>query len=327
MMPFAKEQSQQAGWSRLRQAFIVACFLVAAAALASHFVAAEARAVNLARDLRRAQDALKSAEQSLTRAEASLTSAKSTANWSISTTALGAAEQEVAEPIPPLKRLPFACSAPGHLQLQSGCRLSGARGKYAGKLNEKGRMKDGLSQAGEDRYLYENFFFDKRNGVYLEMGALDGLQYSNSAFFSRKLGWSGLLIEGSPKKFDALKANRGERDICVNAMICSSEKPLHYIESDDVKNAVGGAWELMTPHFKALKHGDMTEEKVSKLSTVPCVSMADILSNFGIRHVDIFSLDVEGAEAQVLETIDWQVSPTSFPSRVARRFLMPSWRD
>jgi FkbM family methyltransferase len=139
------------------------------------------------------------------------------------------------------------------------------------------------------------------------MGALDGHQYSNTAFFADTFGWSGLLIEGSPKKFDTLKLNRAKRDICVNAMICSSAQQLHYIESDQVINAVGGAWELMTPEFRKLKHPDLDEQKVARLPTVPCVRMQDVLDNFGIRHADIYSLDVEGAEAQVLETIDWCV--------------------
>ena len=38
--------------------------------------------------------------------------------------------------------------------------------------------------------------------------------------------------------------------------------------------------------------------------TVPCVTLASILNTFGISHIDFFSLDVEGAEAEVLDTLD-----------------------
>ena len=37
---------------------------------------------------------------------------------------------------------------------------------------------------------------------------------------------------------------------------------------------------------------------------VPCVAMGSILQMFGIFHIDFFSLDVEGAEFEVLQTLD-----------------------
>ena len=39
------------------------------------------------------------------------------------------------------------------------------------------------SQSGEDEFLNENYFKNKRDGVYIELGALDGVLYSNTKFF------------------------------------------------------------------------------------------------------------------------------------------------
>ena len=39
------------------------------------------------------------------------------------------------------------------------------------------------SQCQEDIYLNENIFKNKKNGVYIELGALDGILYSNTKFF------------------------------------------------------------------------------------------------------------------------------------------------
>lgn len=49
----------------------------------------------------------------------------------------------------------------------------------------------------------------------------------------------------------------------------------------------------------------ITAADLAELPTVPCVSLGDTLANFGVRHVDLFSLDVEGAEVSVLKTIDF----------------------
>lgn len=58
------------------------------------------------------------------------------------------------------------------------------------------------SQAGEDEFLNKNYFKNKRGGTYIELGALDGVLYSNTKFFQDHLDWSGILIEPHPFKFN-----------------------------------------------------------------------------------------------------------------------------
>jgi FkbM family methyltransferase len=116
------------------------------------------------------------------------------------------------------------------------------------------------------------------------------------------------LIEGSPSLYAKLQEKRGVNSICLNAMICSSPKLLHLIE----RSEVGGASELMTKEFTDRFYPDMTAAKLATMPTVPCVSLTTVLRQFGIRHVAIFSLDVEGAEISVLRTIDWFEFSASF---------------
>jgi hypothetical protein len=47
------------------------------------------------------------------------------------------------------------------------------------------------SQNEEDIFIFNNFFKDhevKRDGVFLEMGALDGFEFANSIFYEQCLG-------------------------------------------------------------------------------------------------------------------------------------------
>ncbi len=129
------------------------------------------------------------------------------------------------------------------------------------------------------------------------MGALNGVHLSNTYFFAKEMGWTGLLIEGAPMNFAALRGNRPE-SICLNALVCDKAREMHMIE----KGPVGGVYEFMGPAFRKRWHPDV---KVDDLPTVPCVPMKDILERFSVRHVDFFSLDVEGAEAAVVSTIDF----------------------
>ena len=56
-----------------------------------------------------------------------------------------------------------------------------------------------FSQCQEDIFLNENYFHNKKNGTFIELGALDGVVYSNTKFFEDQHGWSGILIE--PHKY------------------------------------------------------------------------------------------------------------------------------
>jgi hypothetical protein len=79
----------------------------------------------------------------------------------------------------------------------------------------------------EDLIAFKNMFLSKdgmtpkRNGFYIEMGAFDGVQESNTRFFELCLGWKGLLIEASPTTFENLKHNRPHNHLVNVAPSCS----------------------------------------------------------------------------------------------------------
>lgn len=66
----------------------------------------------------------------------------------------------------------------------------------------KGVKKSGFhGQGGEDKYCIENFFGGVQHGTYLEMGAFNGIKFSNTLHLHETLGWRGLLIEPNPSSF------------------------------------------------------------------------------------------------------------------------------
>ena len=50
------------------------------------------------------------------------------------------------------------------------------------------------SQFGQDKFLNENIFKNKRNGVFIDIGAHDGITYSNSYVFEKQLDWTGICF-------------------------------------------------------------------------------------------------------------------------------------
>jgi len=62
------------------------------------------------------------------------------------------------------------------------------------------------SQNGED-YLLWSFFKGKRRGFYVDIGAFDGIHFSNTYAFEQ-IGWNGICVEPNPEIFAICRANR-----------------------------------------------------------------------------------------------------------------------
>ena len=63
------------------------------------------------------------------------------------------------------------------------------------------------SQWGQDKYIYNNFFKNKKDGFFLEIGADDGVRFSNCKFFEDNLNWKGIAIEARQDAYNNLKKN------------------------------------------------------------------------------------------------------------------------
>ena len=63
------------------------------------------------------------------------------------------------------------------------------------------------SQVGQDRFLLENFFRGRRGGVFLDIGAYDGETLSNTLFFEKTMGWTGLCVEPLPSAASRLPSS------------------------------------------------------------------------------------------------------------------------
>lgn len=72
------------------------------------------------------------------------------------------------------------------------------------------------SQHGEDLILWE-FFGGRRHGFFVEVGAYNGVSFSNT-YLLEAVGWGGILVEANPERFEeCVKARPYSR--CVQAAI------------------------------------------------------------------------------------------------------------
>lgn len=157
------------------------------------------------------------------------------------------------------------------------------------------------SQSKEDVILNDKYFKNKKHGVYIELGALDGVLYSNTKFFQDTLEWSGILIEPQLKEFQSLSKNRPNNYLFNELVSCKKEKLKFNLPSDS---------------HSAVAHIDYTvpndnwfKDKFSPENTIYMtpMSLTDIIKNTGISHIDFLSLDVEGHELEVLQSWDFSI--------------------
>ncbi|CAG2226939.1 unnamed protein product [Mytilus edulis] len=123
------------------------------------------------------------------------------------------------------------------------------------------------------------------------MGAFNGQTYSNTLWLERKHNWTGLLIEANPdlcRQIDALKRHVWRLCACISNKLRNTK----FIKSGGVGCI---ASECDNAHMK------MVNSK--RTISVPCFNMVEVIDKIGVQHIDYFSLDVEGSEMIILESI------------------------
>uniref|UniRef100_A0A7S4VGY4 Methyltransferase FkbM domain-containing protein n=1 Tax=Ditylum brightwellii TaxID=49249 RepID=A0A7S4VGY4_9STRA len=165
--------------------------------------------------------------------------------------------------------------------------LCGSPPEYVSYFSQRKWVR---SQFEEDKTLYNTLFQGVVNQTFVELGAFDGMHWSNSRFFEECLGWNGMLIEASPAVFPRLLTNRPHTHRLSFAPICNeANRTILFANDAKPKSAADG---VIGKDSK-----DMVE--------VSCGPLGPVLEDVMGGHIALFSLDVENSEPMVLKTINW----------------------
>ena len=148
---------------------------------------------------------------------------------------------------------------------------------------------------GEDAAVLHSFFTDRtsgeplRGGTFLEIGGVDGFTESNTWIFEACLGWQGVLIEAQPLAFASLKRNR-PRSLNLRMAACRHDAGwVDYTSTETSTARVAGA-----------ARGQPRPERTIR---VECGALGKRLLALNVRRLDFLSIDVEGAELTVAESL------------------------
>ncbi len=163
-----------------------------------------------------------------------------------------------------------------------------------------------FGQYKQDKYL-NKIFKNKSNGVFVDIGAHDGITFSNSYFFEKEKNWKGICVEPIPEIFD--KLNKHRNCIKINGCISNkvgSEKFLRvrgkFVDTEMLSGLVE---DYDNRHLERIdreikEYGGSKEE-----IEVTCYDINNILKKNELNQVDFFTIDTEGNELKILKTIDF----------------------
>lgn len=133
------------------------------------------------------------------------------------------------------------------------------------------------SQANQDKWVYEAISH-KKNGFYVDIGAYDGIQTSNTYVFEKYLNWEGICIEPNVDAYQNLLKNRNSKNI-----MCALS------DYDGFCNFLG----------------DKIIDKNN--ANTPCFTLETLLTqNSAPKEIDYLSIDVEGHEYNILKNFDFK---------------------
>ncbi|MBT2449724.1 FkbM family methyltransferase [Streptomyces sp. ISL-43] len=143
-----------------------------------------------------------------------------------------------------------------------------------------------------------------RNGFFLDSGASDGVQASNTRLLETSFGWSGICVEPNAELYDRLVRNR--RCACLDCCLYDREGSIDFLEAD----TIGGIVQEYDPSLLRLARRRLRVADGAGLPTVPKTArtIRSVLDQYRAPAViDYWSLDTEGSELALLRSFPFDV--------------------
>ena len=148
--------------------------------------------------------------------------------------------------------------------------------------------------------IFDGVFGYKTDGEFVEVGAYDGLRWSNTYGLAH-IGWKGLYIEPVEEYFNKCVVNHANHKnvTVVRALVSDAIKSMKIIVRQDMATVDESFISMMN-----LRNG-------SYEATITSSKLDDILAAYNIpAFFDLLVIDVEGHEMSVLNGFDmWRYYP------------------
>ena len=145
----------------------------------------------------------------------------------------------------------------------------------------------------EEEWMIRDYFQDRRDGVFVDVGANHYRSASKTYYLETKLGWSGIAVEPQ-REFGADYAKFRPRT-----------KFLPFFVSD-ASNEKARLYVLREQPMAASSDKQFVRQfgEPDEVREVPTITLNELLDTEGIHRIDFLSMDIELHEPQALEGFD-----------------------
>lgn len=158
-------------------------------------------------------------------------------------------------------------------------------------------FKYSCSQLRQDVFVLSVLNF-KSKGFFVEFGATNGIDLSNTYLLEKHFGWNGILCEPAKIWHKDLTTNR-DAVIDTSCVWTKSGQRLLFNETKQPELSSISNLSVNDEHIEARKNG--------KTYAVETVSLDDLLAKHAApRRIDYMSIDTEGSELEILMAFSFQ---------------------
>ena len=149
------------------------------------------------------------------------------------------------------------------------------------------------AQSHEDLAVYEQFFSvpgenPEAPGVFVEMGALDGVTLSNTLAFERsRMNWTGVLIEANPALCEGLRAHRSRASTTLCTGVSADFRTMQFERG--MYTSTFAASDVIVDARKSGVKPKLIRRRGPPIS-VASAPLGYLLRSVGLKYVDLFSL-------------------------------------
>ena len=175
-------------------------------------------------------------------------------------------------------------------------------------INSKNISRQSYSQYGQDLFLRKllSFLPYKPQFLYIDIGAHDGITFSNSFFLDELDRWNGICIEANSSVFPQLIKNR--KSECLNLAISDNNGVTLFLKNDGYSEMLSGiASKIPRKHLKRIRREQIENSGRTTEVFVDTLTLNELCRAREISEIDLLLLDVEGAEKSIIGSIDFEI--------------------
>jgi len=169
------------------------------------------------------------------------------------------------------------------------------------------------SQYDQDK-IVDIYFRKKKKGFFLDLGAHDGISFSNTYFFEKERDWIGICVEPIPDVYKKLCSSR-RNSTNYNVCISQNDTTVTFRRVIGAPEMLSGILNFMLPeHLERINTECRNSNSTFEDIKIESKNICTILEKHGNPRIDYLSIDTEGAEFSIIKTIDFDKTDISFIS-------------